>query len=70
MVSTSNKMSLHMRTGPHDYGPREWGVFFLRLNRRLESLRSISVRVRAGSRPSARCSNGSIRGTWCRGWHL
>ena len=54
MVSTSNKMSLHMRTGPHDYGPREWGVFFLRLNRRLESLRSISVRVRAGSRPSAR----------------
>ena len=28
MVSTSNKRSLRIRTGPHDYGPREWGVFF------------------------------------------
>ena len=30
MVSTSNERSLRIRTGPHDYGPREWpGVFFL-----------------------------------------
>ena len=28
MVSTSNKRSLRIRIGPHDYGPREWGVFF------------------------------------------
>ena len=28
MVSTSNKRSLRIRTGPHDYGPREWCVFF------------------------------------------
>ena len=28
MVSTSNKRSLRIRTGPHDYGPREWGFFF------------------------------------------
>ena len=27
-MSISNKMSHHMRTGPHDYGPREWCVFF------------------------------------------
>ena len=28
MVSTSNKRSLRIRTGPHDHGPREWCVFF------------------------------------------
>ena len=27
-MSASNKRSLRMRTGPHDYGPREWCVFF------------------------------------------
>ena len=27
-MSISNKRSHRMRTGPHDYGPREWGVFF------------------------------------------
>ena len=28
VVSTSNERSLRIRTGPHDYGPREWCVFF------------------------------------------
>ena len=31
MVSTSNERSLRIRTGPHDYGPREWCVFFTAL---------------------------------------
>ena len=32
-MSISNKRSHRMRTGPHDYGPREWGVFFIRHTR-------------------------------------
>ena len=37
-----------MRTGPHDYGPREWGVFFFTHRQSLQrSASHLDLRVRA-----------------------